>query len=429
VKRTSFLVAFVFSLLLCPVASAADPVLTVPADQLERSLTCSGPLAGAARTPVLLVHGTGSNAEESWRSGYLHALPRAGFPTCAVQLPARAMDDAQVSAEYVVFAVRRMAALSGRRIGVVGHSQGGLHPLWALRFWTELRPSVDDVIALAAPYQGTAGATDRCRLPCQPSLWQQRQGSRYLGALTGGDLPAGASYTSLASAGDEVVYPQPEASRLPGARNIVLQDICPGRPVDHLGMLYDNLAYELVLDALTNAGPSDPARIPPAVCQTVTLPVDSTTYAADSAAGATNFALALATSPTVPQEPELFCYADPGSIRGGGTTCPAGGPSEESGGGPATRARLRLRVSPRAIDAGRRTRVHFVVSSGGRRVGRATVRVAGRRVLTGIKGRASIRLRIARPRVVRVRATRSGFRAATSSIRVRARPLAPRFVG
>ena len=419
--------------LLPSVALAADPVVTVPRDELQRSLTCSGPLEGAARTPVLLVHGTGSNVQESWRSGYLHALPREGFPACAVQLPERSMTDAQISAEYVVFAIREMAARSGRRVSVVGHSQGGLHPVWALRFWTELRGSVEDVVALAAPYQGTEGANMRCGTPCQPSVWQQRQGSRYLGALNRGALPAGPSFTSIASTADEVVYPQPEASRLAGARNILLQDICAGRAVDHLGILYDNLSYRLVLDALTNAGTADPARISPAVCQTVTLPIDLRTYATDSAAGAAGFAAALATAPTVPEEPALFCYADPSSARGAGTTCPRAsrpGTAGGSGTGSGTRPRLRLRVAPGVVRAGRRVRVRFVVTARGRRVTRATVRVAGRSVRTGRRGRASLTLRFTRRGTVRVRASRPGFRPATVRLRVRPRGAPqPRFTG
>src|SRR5687768_10867622 len=165
-------------------ASAASPPLTVPADQLAGALRCANELRGAQRTPVLLVHGTGTTVEESWRSGYLHALPLEGVPVCAVQLPARSMEDIQVASEYVVAAVRRMATDSGRRIAIVGHSQGGLEPWWALRYWTDLPALVEDVIGLAAPYNGAQTASDRCHeRPCQPAIWQMRIGSRFLGVL------------------------------------------------------------------------------------------------------------------------------------------------------------------------------------------------------------------------------------------------------
>jgi triacylglycerol lipase len=409
VLRPRLLAALVVGVLLPgSTAVAADPVVTVPRDRLERSLACSGSLSQTERAPVLLVHGTGSNPQESWRSSYAYALPRDGFAVCTVELPDRAMDDLQISAEYVVHAIREMAARSGRRVSVVGHSQGGLHPVWALRFWTELRGRVEDVVALASPFQGTTVA-DCERRDCQPAGWQQRRGSRFLEALNRGSLPEGPAYTSLATRFDQVVVPQPEASRLPGARNIVLQDVCPGRTVDHFNILYDNLAYQLVLDALRHDGPADPARTPPAVCQTASYAFDERFFASDVAAGATNLLAVFATYPTVPEEPALFCYADPSSTRGAGTTCPL-----------AAGARLRLRVSPTAVTARRRARLRFTVTAAGDRVARARIRIAGRSARTNRNGRATIRVRFARPRLVRARATRPGFRAATATVRVRA---------
>lgn len=415
----------VIALLACPAAArAADPVLTVDPERLERALTCTGSLSAGGGTPVLLVHGTGSREDESWRSGYLYALPRAGFPACAVRLPGRAMGDIQISNEYVVHAIREMSRLSGRRVSVVGHSQGGLHPVWALRFWAGLRGSVDDVIALASPFQGTAGANDLCRDGCAPAVWQQRRGSRFLGALNHGGLPPGPSYTSLTTLYDEVAYPQPESGRLAGARNVVLQDICPGRPVDHFGIVYDNLSWELALDALTHTGPADPSRLAASVCQTATLPFDARTFTTDTALALGNVAVAFATAPQTPEEPPLFCYADPASSRGVGTTCPRAASSE---GG--RRPKLRLRVRPRVVDAGRRVRLRFVTTSAGRPVRGARIRIAGRVLRSGRSGRATARMRFAKPRFVRVRATRRGFRPAVGGVHVRAAGARPRYAG
>lgn len=406
-------------------AVASDPVLTVDPESLERSLTCTGSLSSEGDgKPVLLVHGTGSREDESWRSGYLYALPRAGFPTCAVRLPARAMGDIQVSSEYVVHAIREMSRLSGRRVAVVGHSQGGLHPVWALRFWAGLRGSVDDVIALASPFQGTAGANDLCRDGCAPAVWQQRRGSRFLGALDDVELPPGPSYTSLTTLYDEVAYPQPESGRLPGARNIVLQDICPERPVDHFGIVYDNLSWELTLDALTHEGHAEPSRLPASICQTVTLPFDARTFFTDTTLALGNVAVAFATTPPSPEEPRLFCYADPASPRGVGTTCSRPSISEHG-----RRAKLRLRVRPRVVPADRRVRLRFVTTSARRPVTATRVRIAGRVLRTGRSGRATATMRFAKPGFVRVRATRRGFRPAAGGIHVRAGGARPRYAG
>jgi putative serine esterase DUF676 len=50
-----------------------------------------------------------------------------------VTLPGTGMGDIQVAGEYVVYAIRTMHAAYGGRIDIVGHSQGGMVPRWALR--------------------------------------------------------------------------------------------------------------------------------------------------------------------------------------------------------------------------------------------------------------------------------------------------------
>jgi hypothetical protein len=404
-------------------ARAAGPPLGVPEHQLASALRCAGDLAGAARAPVLLVHGTGSTVEESWRSGYLYALSEVEkIPTCAVQLPDRAMEDIQIASEYVVHAVRRMARASGRRIAVVGHSQGGVEPMWALRFWPDVPPLVEDLVAMATPYNGTASANGRCGSACQPSVWQQRQGSRLLGAIARQPAPAGPSYTSIATLYDAVVQPQPEASRLPGARNVVLQDICPNRPVDHLNMLYDNLTYSLVLDALRHAGPADPSRLPEGICQTTSIPVDSRTYGQDVALGVANVVGAFTIYREVDEEPALFCYADPASSRGVATYCPAGS-TRTVARRRAASAPMRVAVAPRTVPTGCRVRVRFrVTGRRGRPVAGATIRFAGRRARTDRRGRATLTVRFVRPGVRGARVTRRGHRAAVARVRA----IAPR---
>ena len=93
---------------------------------------------------------------------------------------------------------------------------------------------------------------------------------------------------------------------------------------------------------------------------------------------------------------------------------------------------LRLAVRPGSTPAGRRTRFSFRVTTAGRPVAGALVRFAGRRARTGANGRAAITVRIARPGRYRARATRSGMRGATASVRVlrrTTRRVAPRYTG
>src|SRR3546814_17173675 len=48
----------------------------------------------------------------------------------------------------------------------------------------------------------------------------------------------------------------------PQVANILLQDVCPGRFVDHVTIgLTDRLAFELAVDALTHPGPANVDRV------------------------------------------------------------------------------------------------------------------------------------------------------------------------
>ena len=61
-------------------------------------------------------------------------------------------------------------------------------------------------------------------------------------------------------------------SSIEGVSNIEVQDIWPGRPVNHIGALHDAVTYALVLDAIDLPGPADWTRISAAVCQTLLAP-------------------------------------------------------------------------------------------------------------------------------------------------------------
>jgi triacylglycerol lipase len=254
-----------FALLPGPQATAESD-LGVPEEDLAAALECPAEFASSAdREPVLLVHGTGVTAEENWAWGYQLDLTARGFDVCLVHLPDRALNDIQVSTEYVVHAIREIAERSGRKVDILGHSQGGLHPRWALRWWPDLHDLVDDVVTLGSPHHGTA-ATEVSPWQCE-ACHQMRRDSAYIAALnsTTQTPGEGVSYTSIRSQFDQLVVPEEQAV-LEGASNIRIQDRCPGRTVDHLGLAGDSVAHAYVLDAFTNPGPAVLGRVGPGVC-------------------------------------------------------------------------------------------------------------------------------------------------------------------
>jgi triacylglycerol esterase/lipase EstA (alpha/beta hydrolase family) len=255
-------------------ATAVGPPLRIPVATLQAGLVCSDDLAGATKTPILLVPGTLESTEQAYSWGYHKALRAEGFPVCTVDFPDRGIGDMQTTVEYVVHAVRTMAATSGRKISMIGHSQGGLLEAWALRFWPDLPALVDDAISLSSPYSGTQLANDVvCGLGfCSSLAWQIRRGSDWVKAVGRAPIAAGPSFTSIGSTTDEGVYPAPAATVLSGATNLMFQDLCPGRLVGHATALADAAGYALVMDALTHAGPADLTRTGTSSCGSVTLP-------------------------------------------------------------------------------------------------------------------------------------------------------------
>jgi pimeloyl-ACP methyl ester carboxylesterase len=302
------------------------PPLTVPAHDLSSALKCTAGVAHAAREPVLLVPGTTVNPDSDFSWNWERALAAQRWPYCTVDLPGNAMADIQIAGEYVVYSIRTMHALAHQRIDVVGHSQGGMVPRWALRFWPDTRPMVDHVVGLAPSNHGTPDATGACTPDCAPAIWQQRPNAAFTAALNSyQETFPGISYTDVYTHTDEVVVPNLNdtgSSSLHGGGgrilNIAIQQLCPADLTEHLGVgTYDHTAYAIALDALTHDGPGSAARINPSVCLSPLMPgVDPLTFATDYGGAAAVVATTLATYPHVKAEPALACYVTAGCGRG-----------------------------------------------------------------------------------------------------------------
>jgi triacylglycerol esterase/lipase EstA (alpha/beta hydrolase family) len=294
------------------------PALSVPDATLKAALKCSPGVSGAARDPILLVPGTNLDPDSNFSWNYERAFKALDLPYCTIMLPFHTMGDVQVAGEYLVYALRTMAHDSGRKVDVLGFSQGGMLPRWALRFWPDTRPLVDDVVGLDPSNHGTASAAALCHSSCPPAYWQQAAGSHFLDALnSGAETFAGIDYTVIYSRADEVVVPNLDdsgsSSLHTGAgniRNVAVQTICPADSSDHLAMgSYDAVGYALAIDALTHPGTADPSRVPATTCAQPFHPgVDPATFPTDYSSYLLAVGNAAAESPLVAAEPALKCY-------------------------------------------------------------------------------------------------------------------------
>lgn len=257
----------------------SDPAFSVPEEALDASLVCSDLTdeVGAGQDPILLVHGTFTWGEEQFGWSWLPELDALGRDWCVVTYPDRGFGDMQVSAEYVAHAVLAVHAVTGRSVDMAGHSQGALMPRWALKYWPSVNAAVDDFVMLAGPNHGTAVAgSGGAGMQMPEAFWQMRQGSAFVTTLNAGDeSPGEVSYTSIYTAEDELVQPSygPGATAIlaedANVANLMIQDACPGRVVDHLTIgTTDRAAFLLTLAAFDQDGPLDVAALDlPELCK------------------------------------------------------------------------------------------------------------------------------------------------------------------
>jgi len=276
VVRRILPIAVALLLALPAAAAASGPRLTVPKAEMAAALHCPIDPAGAKRTPLMYVTGTGATGAQGYLIGQ-SAFEAYGHPVCYVDFPDYTTADIQVSVQYLVYAIRKEFRVAGRKVAMIGISQGGLLPRFALTYWPDLRRKVSDVVAAAGTQHGTTVFRDcSATAPCTPAGWQQIQGSHLLTALAAqpDETPGPVSYTTVRSLADETVQPQDgphPTSALRGARNILIQDVCPGRTTSHIGTAVDSVTFAAFVDAIAHKGrgrrgAAKVSRFPPGVC-------------------------------------------------------------------------------------------------------------------------------------------------------------------
>ena len=258
-RATAPLLAIVALGLLASPAAASGPKLTVPKAELDAAFECPIDPTGATVTPLMFVTGTGATGDQGYLIGQ-SAFEAYGHPVCYVNFPDFTTADIQVSVEYLVYALRREYKMAGRKIAIFGISQGGLLPRFALTYWPDLERKVGDVLSAAGTQHGTTvfrGCS--AASPCPPANWQQAADSNLLEALNSqpDETPGEVSYTTVRSATDQTVQPQTgghPTSALDGARNILIQDVCPGRTTNHIGTAVDSVSFAAFVDAIEHGG-------------------------------------------------------------------------------------------------------------------------------------------------------------------------------
>jgi len=232
-----------------------------------------------APQPIILFPGTGNTGYTTFAGNLIPLLQNS--PTADpvwLNIPGFLLNDAQLNAEYVAYAITYIHGISAAGpVAVAAWSQGNLNAQWAYKYWPSTRALVSDHIGFSPDYHGTvlANLVEIPNAPLPPSIQQQAYDSAFIAALrsAGGDssyVPTTNIYSGFI---DEIVQPQSgaQASGLlldahgAGVSNNEVQLVCAGQVAGslytHEGTLYNPLGIALLEDALAHEGEGRAERL------------------------------------------------------------------------------------------------------------------------------------------------------------------------
>jgi triacylglycerol lipase len=232
--------------------------------------------------PVILVHGLGANRTVNWPT-ISPFLANHGYCVYALTYGTRQGADLgfykpgglkrmQESArELKRFAARVLRRSGSERVDIVGHSEGSLMPNW----WVKRLGGdvvVDDYVGVTPLWNGTnllgLGSLDAAGQqlglsqgaytllePFCSSCRQFTSGSSFIRKMNdrGGPRVPGVDYTMILTRNDQLVVPY-TSGLMDGARNVIVQRVCPLDQSEHLSIIFDPITAYTILNAL------DPAR-------------------------------------------------------------------------------------------------------------------------------------------------------------------------
>ncbi|OZF47290.1 triacylglycerol lipase [Rhodococcus sp. 14-2470-1a] len=213
--------------------------------------------------PVVLVHGFLENSFANWAS-LAPRLVAGGYCVFALNygaresIPVGGFDSIEDSAEELsAFVDEVLVATGAQKVAIVGHSKGGTVPRYYVRFLGGA-DRTSKIIALSPPNREStprnddiSGGSGQVEIPAF--------GPPVDDALARINVPSdtvpGVEYTVVVTRYDQVVPYTASLLQGEGARNVILQDLCPADTVDHTGISYDPVAQQVVLDALAGVDP------------------------------------------------------------------------------------------------------------------------------------------------------------------------------
>ncbi len=299
------------ALLLASCAPAPEPGdrYRVPADFGEGLIAAiqdlSGPPAGAnhwdcvpARDhlrPVILLHGFAGNMADNM-SGLSPFLANAGYCVFALNYGATpgsvlaGTEDIRQSSmnQFGPFVDEVLRRTGAAQVDVVGHSEGSVVPRWWMRFGPSLNPDdtpkIATMIGVGPASYGADLGGHSAELRATPLMaWfletlaangcgaceQVLSGSTLLNELNSPDPQPGERFTGLTQPGVRYMMLATELDNFvvpyqfgfiddPAVTNLTVQDVCPIDEADHLSIVFDPVAFDVISNFLDPANATTP---------------------------------------------------------------------------------------------------------------------------------------------------------------------------
>jgi hypothetical protein len=257
-----------------------DPKYSITESSLRAAIHIPPSFTNGKIPPVILVPGTGATGYLTFIGNYIPLLAGSSYADAVwLNIPGYMYNDVQSNAEYVAYAINYIASITGKKVAVIGWSQGNIATQWAFKYFRSTQKVTKSHIAISPDYAGTLMADLICPagLPCNPSVLQQeyKGTSQFIDRLrlSNGDSAYVPTTTVYSGLFDEIVEPQQGTgasaflhdARKVGVSNNDLQEICPLLPggsfYTHEGVLYNPVAFGLVKDVLINGGAAKSSRL------------------------------------------------------------------------------------------------------------------------------------------------------------------------